>query len=148
MDFSKKTVEELMEKIYYFAYGSNLNRPQMMHRCPSAEAVGPAMLSGFRLVERHYADIEKSEGSTVYGGLYTLTWGDLAWLDNYEGVPTGYIRYIARVTCGGKEYNAWVYEMTPEYKARLEGKKYCDSYRLICSEGAKDFGIPDAFENH
>ena len=35
---------------YYVAYGSNLNREQMAHRCPEAKLVGTGMLSNYEMV--------------------------------------------------------------------------------------------------
>lgn len=37
---------------YYVAYGSNLNREQMAHRCPEAKLVGTGMLSNYEMVFR------------------------------------------------------------------------------------------------
>ena len=34
----------------YLAYGSNLNKAQMSQRCPTAKAVGAAMIYGYELV--------------------------------------------------------------------------------------------------
>ena len=34
---------------YYVAYGSNLNREQMAHRCPEAKLVGTGMLSNYEM---------------------------------------------------------------------------------------------------
>ena len=45
----------------YFAYGSNLNIAQMRKRCPGAKPFSPAVLHGWKLVERLYADIEEDE---------------------------------------------------------------------------------------
>ena len=45
---------------YYVAYGSNLNREQMAHRCPEAKLVGTGMLSNYEMVFR----AKKGNGST------------------------------------------------------------------------------------
>ena len=39
-----------MEKRFYLAYGSNLNKNQMRYRCPDAKVVGVASLIGWRLL--------------------------------------------------------------------------------------------------
>ena len=49
----------------YFAYGSNMNPEQIRRRIPEARAVGRATLRGWKVVERLYADIERSRGSRV-----------------------------------------------------------------------------------
>ena len=46
-----------MDKILYFAYGSNLNAAQMKQRCPDSEGISAAVLDGWQLKERLYADI-------------------------------------------------------------------------------------------
>ena len=56
----------------YFAYGSNLNIEQMKSRCPDSVGVSTAVLSGWRLVERTYADIEPAAGECVNGALYEI----------------------------------------------------------------------------
>ena len=74
----------------YFAYGSNMNPEQIRRRIPEARAVGRATLKGWRLVERLYADIERSRGSRVEGVLYLVTKTELHRLDLYEGYPSVY----------------------------------------------------------
>ena len=39
-----------MQKKYYLAYGSNLNRNQMRMRCPGAKPLGTAVIEGYRLL--------------------------------------------------------------------------------------------------
>ena len=34
---------------YYLAYGSNLNKAQMTHRCPGAESIGAALINDYEL---------------------------------------------------------------------------------------------------
>ena len=38
-----------MEKLLYFAYGSNMNLDQMAFRCPDAEVVGVVRVDDYRL---------------------------------------------------------------------------------------------------
>ena len=59
-------------------------------RIPEARAVGRATLRGWKLVERLYADIERSRGSRVEGVLYLVTKTELHRLDLYEGYPSVY----------------------------------------------------------
>ena len=74
----------------YFAYGSNMNVEQMRRRIPDARVVGRAVLKGWRVVERLYADIEKSGGGRVYGVLYLLSAKEMRRLDTFEGYPRTY----------------------------------------------------------
>lgn len=55
---------------YYVAYGSNLNREQMAHRCPDAKLVGTGMLSNYEMVFRGnksnaVATVEPKKGMEV-----------------------------------------------------------------------------------
>ena len=63
-----------MKNKLYIAYGSNLNLPQMAHRCPSAKVVGASEIKNYALVFRGgrsgaVATIEPCEGSSCL--LYT-----------------------------------------------------------------------------
>ena len=134
------------KEILYFAYGSNLHAAQMKERCPGMRNGTAAHLSRWRLAERFYADIEKSEDDCVHGVLYTITRSDLENLDRYEGYPEEYERVEVLVTeCSGILRKAWVYVMTEPYRTALAGKPFPERYRRVCSEGAEYWGIPNAF---
>ena len=134
------------KRLLYFAYGSNLNREQLHHRCPDAKPLCPAYLAGYRLAERKFADIEKDADSVVHGALYSITPADLESLDIYEGYPDGYTRKpIPATQENGLIRTAWVYMMTPEYRNNLDGQPYSAAYRKNCSDGAVSWDIPDAF---
>jgi len=47
----------------HFAYGSSLDAGVMKRRCPGAAALTPAVIDGWKLMERYYADTEKSPGT-------------------------------------------------------------------------------------
>ena len=78
-----------MKNKLYIAYGSNLNLPQMAHRCPSAKVVGASEIKNYALVFRGgrsgaVATIEPCEGSSVPVLLWKITPKDEAALDVYE----------------------------------------------------------------
>ena len=124
----------------YFAYGSNLNIKQMKQRCPDSVGISPAVLSGWKLVERTYADIEECPGECVNGALYEISENDLAELDHYEGY---YTRQEVMVTDNSGRYRkAWVYG---ECGKRRDHGSYSERYRKVCSDGAEYWGIPNAF---
>ena len=130
----------------YFAYGSNLNVPQMLSRCPGSVKVSPAVLHNYRLAERLYADIEPAAGEFVHGALYDISENDLASLDRYEGFPRVYTRKEVLVTDSCGIYcKALVYIMTEETARSRARGKFPEDYRQVCSEGAKSWGIPDGF---
>jgi hypothetical protein len=69
----------------YFAYGSNLNKGQMLRRCPDAKAYSLFHLEDWKLVFRGVADIVQSPGDFVAGGLWIITETCEQALDIYEG---------------------------------------------------------------
>lgn len=70
----------------YIAYGSNLSVEQMAHRCPEAKIVGTTVLKNWKLVFKHYADIEPCKGSEVPVLIWEISEVDEKRLDKYEGV--------------------------------------------------------------
>lgn len=142
-----ETTQELLI-MYYFAYGSNMNRERMASRCPGATPLGKGILLDKVLVERYYADIEDQPGSRVNGLIWEIFEDDLYSLDRYEGYPELYDRYIADIIFDGRTVKAFVYEMTPATKLDRNGKFYSPAYREICSQGAITHGIEDGFKLH
>lgn len=136
----------------YFAYGSNMNPERMRQRIPEARPVGRATLHGWRLVERLYADIEKSRCGRVDGVLYLVTPTELHRLDYYEGYPRVYncVKVSVHAELMGdrsKRFSipAFTYAMTPETRKEREGKPYPDDYRILCATGARYWGLHNAF---
>lgn len=130
----------------YFAYGSNLNAAQMKKRCPTSKKFSAAVLHGWKLTERLYADIEKDENECVNGALYFITEDDLESLDIYEGFPEVYGRELVIVSDNeGCLRRAWTYTVTEKYKNIRAHESYSEKYRQTCSEGAEHWGIPNAF---
>ncbi len=123
---------------YYLAYGSNLNKRQMLHRCPAAAAVGACILQDYRLAFRFYATVEPASGESVQCGLWKITERDEAALDRYEGFPKFYRKETVTVTVNGKAYGAMVYIMNES------ARPYCppsSSYLYTIAEGYDDFGL-------
>lgn len=123
----------------YFAYGSNLNKEQMKYRCPKARQVTSATLDGYRLVFRGVADVIKSPGYEVQGGLWKITKSCLKALDRYEGYPSLYRRKFVPVFVNelpGEYCMAIVYYM-------VTGTLHQPSNYYLSSilEGYGDFGI-------
>ena len=86
--------------MYYFAYGSNLNRKQMSERCPESKAMFTATLPNYKLVFAGWsrkrrggvATIKLERGAKVLGAIYDITEKDLRRLDTCEGYPGSYNR--------------------------------------------------------
>tara|TARA_R100000388_G_C7245002_1_gene164366 strand:+ start:6083 stop:6535 length:453 start_codon:yes stop_codon:yes gene_type:complete len=77
-------------KTKYLAYGSNLNKEQMMMRCPHAEPKNLIILQNFRLIFRGVADIIPASGFVVPVVEWLITEQCEKSLDIYEGFPNLY----------------------------------------------------------
>ena len=97
----------------YFAYGSNLWKRGMLRRCPQAQPLTVARLTGYRLIFRGYADIAPDAGAVVTGALYRVTAACLRALDAYEDAPALYTRMEVTVETTDGPQTAFTYIMTP-----------------------------------
>ncbi len=122
---------------HYFAYGSNMEAARAAERMPGALDIGRAVLPGWRVVERLYADAVPAEGGTAEGVLYRIGQEELAALDRYEGYPGVYDRRVVTAFWRGRPVRAWVYVMTEVSVANRTGLRYPEWYRLLCRDGAK-----------
>src|SRR4029078_13485858 len=68
-----------------------MSRALMSGRCPGAQALGTATLSGWRFVinPEGFGSIAPRTGVRVYGVLWCLTARDLAAINAYESVDAG-----------------------------------------------------------
>jgi gamma-glutamylcyclotransferase (GGCT)/AIG2-like uncharacterized protein YtfP len=135
--------------MYYFAYGSNLNWPQMQRRCPSARFVCVARLANYQFgITRHSrlrdcgtANVFVADGNEVWGTVYEVSEAELAILDGFED---GYRREILSVCAfenGKQPLNALVYIAEIENDVPLPSAEY---KRLIL-DGAKHWNFPAAY---
>jgi gamma-glutamylcyclotransferase (GGCT)/AIG2-like uncharacterized protein YtfP len=132
--------------MYYFAYGSNLSRQQMLKRCPQAKALQSAVLPNYKLVfsgwSREWrggvATIQSSHGDRVTGGIYEISEQDLSRLDKYEGYPAEYTR--TRVTVypdTGPALEAVAYARPRQ----LEASKPSAEYLAVIRQGYQEWGL-------
>ena len=128
---------------YYLAYGSNLNKEQMKHRCPDAEAVGHSVIEGYRLVfRRGYLTVEEAEGQHVPVGIWRITAADEKALDRYEGYPKFYRKETFPMRFEGSfrvDVPCLIYIMQDGYPIQQPS----DSYFYTVYTGYKHFGITD-----
>jgi hypothetical protein len=77
--------------IRYFAYGANMARAAMQHRCPDARALGPATLKGYRFFVglEGWGSVAPSPGDNVHGVLWALTPRCMAALHAFELLHKG-----------------------------------------------------------
>jgi len=126
-----------MTKFLYFAYGANLNKRSMQHRCPEAIPCGAAKLTDHRLVFKYHADVEPAEGSEVPGAAWEITESCLQSLDRFEGYPEYYTRRLGAIRLAdGREKQAILYQMNGTEYSQPSG-----SYLNTIAEGYDDFGL-------
>ncbi len=104
-------------KVWYFAYGSNLDQESMRRRVGRWYDLRPALLKGYKLIFDIYssswrggvADVVEDANSVVYGAAYLLDEEQIEKLDKYEGVPILYHRRKVAVEAGGSTLEAFIY---------------------------------------
>jgi len=132
----------------YFAYGSNMNHSQMGERCGKGwRFLKRAYLSGYKLVFDGYskkwkgavANVVKSKGETVWGGLFEVTKECIGKLDEREGYLNHYYdrRELQVFDDEGNCYTAYVYLREPQRQGKPSQK-----YLEALLQGAKDCGLP------
>ena len=128
-----------LSHVVYFAYGHNADNSEMARRCPSAELLGKGLLKNFKLVLKHYADIENKEDTECYGVVWKISQHDLKDLDGDEGFHIHYNRIPVEIELDGEKIRAMTYIMDPGYKASgLQKQKYVN----MISKGYKENNIP------
>ena len=125
-----------MKTKLYFAYGMNTNRDEMSYRCPTAVALGKAILPGYRFEFKSFATIVPDADSYVEGVLWTITESDELALDILEGYPEFYDKKHVKVS-QGIDYIAMTYIMNP----REHGFSPSDGYYGMVSQGYQQFGL-------
>ncbi len=128
----------------YFAYGSNMDMEQMKKRCRGHELVAIAQLDGyqFRINGRGVATIVPHSGAVVHGVVWSISSGDEARLDRYEGVANGvYSKQTVQVTrSNGQRAEALVYVAADSSK----GGSWNEYLNKII-KAAKQQGLPKEY---
>jgi hypothetical protein len=132
-----------VDALHYFAFGSNLHGARIAARAPSARALGPARLAGYRLC----ADKLSSDGSgklnlardaaaSVWGVAFRITLEDLASLEGFE---PGYRRIGVSVELrrGGA-----LAATTFLSEHRAPGLLLLPWYRELVISGAREHALP------
>ncbi len=132
--------------MYYFAYGSNLNRKQMLERCPDSKPEFIAALPNYKLVfvgwSRQWrggiASIKHFRGERVHGAIYEVSDRDLRRLDSYEGYPRNTNRLNVMVFNEDGE----PIQAVPYIKAgQSEETQPSPEYLSVIQQGYRDWGI-------
>ncbi|MFC2052163.1 gamma-glutamylcyclotransferase family protein [Chloroflexota bacterium] len=132
--------------MYYFAYGSNLNRKQMLERCPDSKPKFTATIPNYKLIfvgwNRQWrggvASIRFFRGEKVPGAIYEVSDRDLRRLDSYEGYPGHSDRLSVTVFSeDGEPVQAVTYIKT----GQVEETKPSPEYLSIIQQGYKEWEI-------
>lgn len=127
----------------YAAYGSNMNRAQMLRRCPDAKTIATAAFLGHRIVFRGangmaIATVEPDPEEWVPVLLWEISPKDERRLDSYEGFPVLYEKETITVALpNGKDVSAMTYALTPGKQKGLPSLFY---YNII-AEGYIENGF-------
>lgn len=133
--------------MYYFAYGSNLSRKQMLKRCPDAKPKFRVTLPDHKLIfagrstkwqNGGVASIKPSKGEKVVGAIYEISTKCLKSLDICEGCPRVYKhKNVTVFTESGEPVEAITYVKVNQSDETPPAQEYLD----IIQEGYKDWGI-------
>jgi cation transport regulator ChaC len=141
-------------ELYYFAYGSNMNKAQMHARCVRPEAIAVAMLPHYQLGffghsptwDGALETVVPAPGQEVWGVIYDLSASDRERLDVWHDVRldgTGaYFHYPLRITdTEGKTRVVLFYK-----KARMDSpEKPSREYLDLIVQGAVEHGLPAGY---
>jgi gamma-glutamylcyclotransferase len=130
----------------YFAYASNLNKQQMLQRCPEAKPKFTAVLPNYRLIftgwSRNWkggtASIKPFNGSRVTGAVWEISEKDIQHLDRYEDYPTTYDHLNVLVI---NEQGTATRAMTYIKHRQSDEAKPSPEYLAVIRQGFKDWGI-------
>jgi gamma-glutamylcyclotransferase len=114
----------LKTMVKYFAYGSNLDTKRMIERGVVFTSRQFGILKDYKLVfnkkssknnlKEGYANIVKSKGSIVEGGIYEITEESVLLLDKYESFPKHYIREYIDIEASDRTIRCIVYVATTD----------------------------------
>jgi len=129
--------------VYYFAYASNLNRRQMLERCPDSKPKLMVTLPNYNLIFAGWsrtwrggvATIRRFGGEKVLGGIYDISEQCLRQLDRYE---EGYDRLKVTVFT---EVNEPIEAITYIKSGQLEETQPSKEYLAIIQQGYRDWGL-------
>ncbi len=135
---AKSAQSSYAKRMYYFAYGANLNKRNMLRRCPVAEPLGVATLRDYKLCFKRFADIAPMLGGQVMGVLWKVTPACVRALDSYEG--SDYQHLKVTVLYAGQSVTATAYAMGTTSALAPPSMDY---YRQL-TVGYRDWGLDEA----
>jgi len=144
-----------MDKLNYFAYGSNMctSRLRALDRAPSAKSVGIGFLEGYLL---KFHKVSSTDGSgkcnafqtghksdRVYGVVFKIEPGEKASLDQAEGLGCGY--QIIETHIQMKNFSCICFLYIAEHTCIESGAKPFSWYKEFVLAGAGEHGLPEFY---
>lgn len=132
--------------VWYFSYGSNMNRAQMKSRAGQVLEERIGRLENYELLFNKKsrggmatANIRPAQGKTVHGVLYRVPEAALRNLDRYGGVPQHYRRIeVTALDAAGNKLPVQVYIAT-----KVEaGLRPAGHYLQAILDGAAEHNLP------
>lgn len=139
LDGMERFINNMDDVVYYVAYGSNLNKKQMLERCPDAECICSSILEKYKLKFNLYLTVEPDENRNVPVRIWKISRDDERKLDRYEGYPRIYRKEYVEVNVNGIKRRCLIYIMN-----YIGGRMNCKptlEYLKRCKIGYKDFGF-------
>ena len=132
--------------MYYFAYGSNLNKRQMRERCPDSKPMFIATLPNYKLVfvgwSRQWRggviSIKPLRGERVRGAIYDVSEQCVQRLDKFEGHPTDYARQKVTVF---DEDSGPIEAITYIKAGQFEETQPSKEYLAVIQQGYRDWRL-------
>lgn len=133
-----------------FSYGSNMSTARLRQRAPSAQPIGPGLITG-HVLRWHKVSKDGSgkcdaaasdiADARVYGVLFEISKEDKRQLDRAEGLRAGYDEKKVLVDCCGKQYQALMY-----YATNIDPSlKPWSWYKTQVLAGAREHGMPPEY---
>jgi len=124
------------QKVYYFAYGSNMLRSRIEERIGKVRFIGVDSITEWKLsfssgYSSSTLNIEYSKPDYVQGVVYEITLGQLKKLDYFEGCPLLYQRFLDESALGNR---VWIY-IDPN---KRNTSRPLTSYVDLIQEGIKE----------
>lgn len=126
-----------------------MDHEQMKSRCPRARFIVRTFLKDYKFVydgtsdipQEIYANILKSKGEIVWGGLFEIDEKCLEVLDDYEDYPEFYQRgtFTIQDDQGGN------YQATAYYATLGVSGVPTNEYRKVILQGARDCQLPEDY---
>jgi len=143
-----------LSELYYFAYGSDMNRKQILLRCAKPVEIGVAKLARSRMEFYGHSktwdggeeNVVSDPDQEVWGVLYKLTLSDWERLDGWQDVRLdgsgAYYHYPARVIdTEGTTHTVLFYKKSILGAVREPSREYLD----FIIQGAAEHGLPTGY---